>query len=146
MTGSIYTEWLRCFNERMRNRRVLLIDSFSAHQAGIDLTEDLGYALTNVRVEFLPTNATSVCQPLDQGIIRTWKAYYRQRWLRFAIARFQEDKDPDKAMNVLQAIRWGIAAWNQDVTSITITNCWLKSRVLGPSYGPITRDAAIQDG
>jgi DDE superfamily endonuclease len=113
MTGSIYTEWLRWFNERMRNRKVLLlIDSFSAHQAGIDLTEDLGYALTNVRIEFLPTNATSVCQPLDQGIIRTWKAYYRQRWLRFAIARFQEDEDPDKVMNVLQAIRWGITAWN----------------------------------
>jgi DDE superfamily endonuclease len=72
MTGLIYTEWLRWFNKRIRNRKVLLlINSFSAYQAGIDLTEDLGYALTNVRIEFLPTNATSVCQPLNQGIIRT---------------------------------------------------------------------------
>jgi DDE superfamily endonuclease len=72
MTGLIYTEWLRWFNKRIRNRKVLLlINSFSAYQAGIDLTEDLGYALTNIRIKFLSTNATSVCQPLNQGIIRT---------------------------------------------------------------------------
>jgi DDE superfamily endonuclease len=51
----------------MVNRRVLLIDGFSAHQTGIDLTDDLHYVLTNVRIELLPANATSVCQPLDQA-------------------------------------------------------------------------------
>jgi DDE superfamily endonuclease len=108
----------------MRNRKVLLlIDSFSAHQAGIDLTEDLNYALTNVHIKFLSTNTTSVCQPLNQGIICTWKAYYRQRWLCFAIAQFQEDEDSDKVINVLQVICWGITAWNQDITSVTIINC-----------------------
>lgn len=147
MTGAIFSEWLIWFNRRMINRKVLLlIDGFSAHQTGIDLTDDLNHALTNVRIEFLPANATSVCQPLDQGIIRTWKAYYRQRWLRFMISHFEEDKDPDKNMHVLQAIRWGIAAWNQDVTNVVIANCWLKSRVIGPKYGPITRSIAIQNG
>ena len=82
MTGAIFSEWLRWFNKRINGRKVLLlIDGFSAYQAGIDLTNDVDYAMTNVRIEFLPKNATSVCQPLDQGIIRTWKAYYRQRWL-----------------------------------------------------------------
>lgn len=88
---------------------LLLIDGFSAHQTGIDLIADVSIALNNVRIEFLPTNATSVCQPLDQGIIRTWKAHYRAPWLRFAIEHFEADKDPDTTMNVLQALRWGIS-------------------------------------
>jgi DDE superfamily endonuclease len=63
----------------MANRKVLLIiDGFSAHQTGVDLAANEGYALDNIRIEYLPLNITSVCQPLDQGIIRTWKAYYRQ--------------------------------------------------------------------
>ena len=79
----------------MVNRKVLLlIDGFSAHQAGIDLVTADGYTLNNVRIEFLPANIISVCQPLDQGIIRTWKAYYRQKWLRFIVSHYEEDKDP----------------------------------------------------
>jgi DDE superfamily endonuclease len=147
MTGSIFSEWLIWFNNRMVNRKVLLlIDGFSAHQAGIGLAADEGYALTNVRIEFLPPNTTSVCQPLDQGIIRTWKAHYRQQWLRFAVAHFEQDRDPDKAMHVLQAMRWGITAWREGITNTTIANCWVKSRVLGPKYGPINKFAAIAGG
>jgi DDE superfamily endonuclease len=86
MTGSIFCDWLVQFKSRTVNRKVLLlIDGFSAHQAGIDPAEDATYALNNVRIEFLPPNTTSVCQLLDQGIIRTWNAHYRQQWLRFAI-------------------------------------------------------------
>lgn len=79
MAGLIFSEWLIWFYNKMANRKILLlIDGFSAHQAGIDLTADKGYTLNNVRIEFLPANTTSVCQPLDQVIIRTWKAYYCQ--------------------------------------------------------------------
>jgi hypothetical protein len=43
-------------------------------------------------------------------------------------------------------MRWGIAAWRQGVTHITIANCWVKSRVLGPKYGPLMKSAAIENG
>jgi DDE superfamily endonuclease len=96
----------------MANRKVLLIiDGFSAHQTGIDLATNETDALNNIRIEYLPPNTTSVCQPLDQGIIRTWKAYYRQQWLRYAISHFEKDRDPSKTIHVLQAIRWGLSAW-----------------------------------
>lgn len=49
-------------------------------------------------------------------------------------------------MHVLQAIRWGLSAWQQGVTATTIANCWLKSQVLGPKYGPITRHMAVKSG
>ncbi len=35
--------------------------------------------LQNLRVEFLPPNATSKLQPLDQGIIKVLKQYYCKR-------------------------------------------------------------------
>ena len=49
-------------------------------------------------------------------------------------------------MNVLQAIRWGIDAWEQDVTETTINNCWVKSRVLSAKYGPVNREEAENMG
>lgn len=56
---------------------VLLIDNFSAHELGWKRVKEAD-ALQNTDVIFLPPNATSICQPLDQGIIRPWKAYYHR--------------------------------------------------------------------
>ena len=41
-------------------------------------------------------------------------------------------------MHVLHAIRWGINAWEQDITPDTIANCWSHSTVLGRKFGPAT--------
>ena len=49
-------------------------------------------------------------------------------------------------MNVLQAIRWGIEVWEEDVTDTTINNCWVKSKVLSAKYGPQTREEAEVSG
>ncbi|CAI5951103.1 unnamed protein product [Closterium sp. NIES-65] len=38
--------------------------------------------MSNVRLVFLLPNTTAFTQPLDQGIIATAKARYRQHWLR----------------------------------------------------------------
>ena len=140
MTGLIFCEWLHWFDNQVRGRSVaLLIDGFSAHQTGIDLyLQQHPDGLENTTIFFLPANATSVCQPLDQGIIRTWKAYYRKRWLDYVILEFENEKIPWRSMNVLHAIRWGISAWGNDVTPATIQRCWLKSRVSSPKYGPAT--------
>ena len=39
-------------------------------------------------------------------------------------------------MNIFQAIRWSIEAWEEDVTSTTIENCGVKARVLSAKYRP----------
>lgn len=91
---------------------------------GIDLyNEAFPNGLSNTTIRFLPANATSLCQPLDQGIIRTWKAYYRKKWLRYICSEYGEEHDPMKTMNVLQAIRWAMDAWGNDVTTTTVNNC-----------------------
>lgn len=148
MTDKIFKEYLRWFDQQMCGQKVvLLIDGFSAHHAGLNLLhQDYPEGLQFTTVLFLPANATSICQPLDQGIIRAWKAHYRKRWLAFVCGEYDKERDPIKSMNVLQAIRWGIAAWEDDVTPTTIQNCWVKSRVLGPKYGPQTEQAARHTG
>jgi hypothetical protein len=52
------------------------------------------------------------------------------------------DRDANKIMHVLQAVQWGIAVWANDITLVTIANCWLKARVLGPDYRPLTKAQA----
>jgi hypothetical protein len=34
--------------------------------------------LSHTKIVWLPTNATSLYQPLDQGVIRTWGHYWKQ--------------------------------------------------------------------
>jgi hypothetical protein len=138
MNAQIFREWLYWFDSQMEGRKVaLLIDNFSAHESGLEIVKEEG-GLQNVQVFFLPANATSYCQPLDQGIIRSSKAHYRQRWVQYMVDEHTADRDPNKTMHVLQAVRWGISAWADDVTSTTIANCWLKAHVLGPDYRPLS--------
>jgi hypothetical protein len=50
---------------------VLLLDNCGCHP------QDLGQGHPFIKVKFFPPNVTSVCQPLDQGIIQSVKANYR---------------------------------------------------------------------
>lgn len=123
MTTSIFCEWIKWFDCQMAGRKVvLLMDNLSAHTAGVRLAELEG-TLQNTTVLALPPNSTSKTQPLDQGIIRTFKAYYRRRWLRFMLEEYELQRNAYKTMNVLMAMRWTTAAW-KDVKESTIEHCW----------------------
>ncbi len=116
------------FDRRMAGRSVLLLlDNFSAHQSALDNVE-----LQNVRVVFLPPNATSVCQPCDQGIIRALKVHYRRHFTRWCLERWECGSNPIKEVNLLMAIRWVVSAWELDVRQTSIENCFRKSGVMGP--------------
>ena len=78
----------------------------------------------NTKVMWLPSNTTSVHQPLDQGIIQNWKSNVKKQFIMFMAQTFDLGRDLSKEMNVLRAIRWGISAWENDVTPATIQNCW----------------------
>ena len=147
MTGRVFKEYLLWFDSQMSGRKVvLLIDGFSAHYLGLNLVEnEFPNPLPNTKVVFLPTNGTSLCQPLDLGIIRTFKAYYRSQWLRYQVAEYQANRMPEKTVNVLKAIRWAISAWD-DVSPSIIHSCWVKARVLGPNHGLQLQSEAIAAG
>ena len=49
---------------------ILLIDNFFTHKLNLTLIEE-GGGLYYIRIIFLLSNITSICQPLDQDIIYT---------------------------------------------------------------------------
>jgi hypothetical protein len=71
MNHHICKEYLLWFDQQMRikgKKALLLIDNFSAHELAIEQLQESN-SLIHTKVMFLPPNATSIHQPLDQGII-----------------------------------------------------------------------------
>ena len=73
MTSEIFSECLKKVDKSMelKKKKILLfIDNCGSHK---NLS-----TMENVTVEFLCRNTTSKLQPLDQGIIRSFKTEYRK--------------------------------------------------------------------
>ena len=87
MTTDIFDAWLKRFDRKMtaKGRKILLpLDNASSH--------DKDLHLTNVKLQFLPSNSTSRLQPLDQGIIKAIKAHYRKRLMEAVLVRLDQGK------------------------------------------------------
>ena len=73
MTNDIFTEWLinadKHFKSESRNV-LLFLDNFSGHKSDLNLT--------NIKIHYFPPNCTSILQPMDQGIIQSFKMKYRR--------------------------------------------------------------------
>ena len=108
-------------NQMIKEKRnvVLFLDNATVHPPSlID-------KFSNIKIIFLPKNTTSRLQPLDAGIIQSFKSKYRKRLMRHVLARINEDllaSEIAKEIDVLQAIEWVAKAWD-DVTAKTIKNC-----------------------
>jgi hypothetical protein len=93
MTSDVFRKELSLLNQKMkiRGRKILLFaDNFSAHYTDLDLS--------HVKIAFFPANTTSVLQPLDLGIIRSFKAAYRRLMLQHLLLGLEESEtfDPKK--------------------------------------------------
>ena len=128
MNITIMNEWLHTSYRHISPvRKVLLnIDNFQAHLSSAELTPPL----PNILICWLPANSTSQFQPLDQGIIQSFKAHYRQQWLSYMLHCFNADRNPMDIMNVHLAIRWTLWSWNNYLLNTIIYNCFRKSILL----------------
>jgi hypothetical protein len=132
MTGLICEEYLQWLNNKMQGEQrkvLLLMDNFSGHELAVQLVGGL-QGLSHVRIAWLPRNTTSVWQPMDQGIIASFKLQYRKLWITFMLREYEADKNPQKTVNLLRAVQWTQAAWETSVTSDTIQRCWKKSTLI----------------
>ena len=77
---------------------LLLLDNASVHPIDIQLT--------NIRLLFFPKNSTSVIQPLDQGIIRSFKCNYRFKLMTYVLSFKKLDaiSSMDKKFDLYDAI------------------------------------------
>ncbi|XP_066146779.1 tigger transposable element-derived protein 6-like [Euwallacea fornicatus] len=124
MTREIMKEWLLDMDRRMRiqNRKILLfLDNAGSHPRDLNLE--------NIKICFLPPNCTSVCQPLDQGIIKNVKFFYRDLILKHILTKVDgalSASELAKSINILEALYFVHRAWN-NVSQATIKNCFAKA-------------------
>ena len=125
MTGTIFEKYMKMLDNKFfkEKRQVLFfVDNCPAHPVTLQM------ALKNIKIIFLPKNSTSVLQPMDQGVIRSFKCKYRTKLLSHVISQV-EGKDKtieDVKVNLLMVMNWVKFAW-ESVTQETIKNCFKKS-------------------
>ena len=70
---------------------------------------------SNIKEAFLPKNTTSHTHPLDAGIIKVWKVYYKRRLLRH-VSQVDGERSTSqivKSVTLLMAVRWMVNAWEE---------------------------------
>ncbi|CAG8563342.1 5986_t:CDS:2 [Diversispora eburnea] len=70
--------------------------------------------LSNIILHPLPANTTAHLQPMDAGIIHSFKAQYRKLLVKFRIDQFNlmDNNNIRKDINIKHAIDWIAEAWN----------------------------------
>lgn len=125
MTAVLMEEWLRWFDRQMSGRKVaLLLDNFSAHESAVERINRSKQPLQNTLIVWLPPNLASPHQPLNQGITLAWKSFWWRERIRYMLREFEAGRDPLSSINILNAIRWAIKAWEFDLSEETIINCF----------------------
>ncbi|CAJ0905672.1 412_t:CDS:1, partial [Entrophospora sp. SA101] len=86
----------------------------------------------NIRLHFLPPNTTAHLQPIDQGIIHSFKSNYGKILCKDridAFDQFQEYGTEIPTLNILNAIDWTAESW-KNVTDDVIYRCWERTGIL----------------
>ena len=138
MTGDILHQVLSKINRQLaaKSRSVtLLMDNAGCHP------HDMADRYSNIKIIWLPANTTSKLQPLDLGIIKTFKAHYRKFLLRYVLSKIDEcqtGSEVANSVNVLTAIRWISLAWDQ-IQEETIRKCFKKAGILSEDGAVVSR-------
>lgn len=122
MTRHIFSDWLKEFDADMKKqgRRIcLFVDNCTAHHVE-------ALQLTNIELQYLPANCTSLIQPLDRGIINSVKCSYRRRLIQRLLLdlRFQRETKVD----IFRAVEMLEASWRETSADVVL-NCFRKARI-----------------
>ena len=127
MATLLFEKLILDFEKRMGemgNEKVLLmLDNFFGHQV-----PNVGSRLRITHLEFLPPSTTSHFQPMDVGIISSFKAQYRKRFIEHQIDSLMLDMD--MGIDIYEAVLMVEESWHSGVTSNTIKNCWKHTGIL----------------
>jgi len=136
MLSGIWYEYLRKLNDKMRiqGRKIILITDNCPSHPRPDSPPDnyegpIPPTLTHLKLLYLPPNSTSKLQPLDQGIIASFKAAYRRQYADYMVQYFNRHGISAPKLDILASIYMIADAW-EAIPSSTISNCWKKSGIL----------------
>jgi hypothetical protein len=107
MTARFFTDWLVDVNRMMQKQQrniLLCLDNAPCHPSDIPLS--------NIELLFFPANTISLAQPLDQGVIHTFKVQYRKCLVKHIIARCAKARSVDDiVISALDAVNWINLSW-----------------------------------
>ena len=133
MDSGLFAEWVREQDRRFEREGrsvALIIDNCPAHPKINNLKA--------INLVFLPPNTTSKTQPMDQGVIRATKAYYRADCVRRFIHAIENHK-PLPSFSILDAMSILTDAWSR-VSEETVRNCFRKAGI-----GNEAQESALND-
>ncbi|UYV85013.1 hypothetical protein LAZ67_X004252 [Cordylochernes scorpioides] len=128
VTTAIFTEWFnKCFVPEVENymkemglefKILLILDNAPGHP---------NLEHPNIKVVFFPPNTTSLIQPLDQGIISTFKKYDVKFTFQFIFDKLESDTitvtEVWKQFNILNCVDH-VALAIAEIKSQTLNACW----------------------
>ncbi|KAG0432397.1 Tigger transposable element-derived protein 6 [Dictyocoela muelleri] len=134
MRTEIFCRWLKDLNDKMikENRKILLtLDNAPVHPIDVEYS--------NIELLYFPPNLTSRIQPLDQGIIKSFKSIYKRKFNNklnneYDLKSTDKYQDLIKRFKILDALLLIIASWCE-VSDETIVKCYrkaLKNSLLDP--------------
>ncbi|GFV59027.1 tigger transposable element-derived protein 1 [Trichonephila clavipes] len=130
MTTAIFTEWFNnCFvpeveaymkEKSLDFKALLIVDNAASHPQ---------LEHPNLQLVFLPPNTTSLIQPLDQGIIATFKKYYIKTTYKFILNKLENEsltvKDVWKQFPIFDCLIH-VASDSAQIRPRTLNACWKK--------------------
>lgn len=128
MTSILFEKEMKAWDLKLQaeDRNVLvIIDNCPSHP------KDLSRKLENINLHFLPPNLTSIIQPMDAGIIRNIKVFYRRELVRLQVQGLDDDTGEEK-VTVLTAMDLLAQAWSS-VREETIKKCFKEAKWIVPN-------------
>lgn len=132
MTTDLFNCFMQNLDDELRKYKkkfYLLLDNAPSHS--------LKKCFQNIEVIMLPKNSTAHLQPMDAGIIKNFKHYYR----KMLVVDYMNSLDQTKAfvVNLKKAILILHEAW-EDVKEETIKNCFKKVAIIPNLQGSYTEE------
>lgn len=137
MTSVLFEKWLRNLEFRMRKEErkiALVLDNCSSHP-------DIN-GLKHVKLVFLPPNTTAKTQPMDAGVIRCLKFYYRKNLAEMRLLAFEQQSE--FKVDLLNALQILEKAWNS-VSDKVIQNCFKKVKFMEQDEQTEVDDAEYEE-
>lgn len=129
LTQTIFKKYLTKVNDELvkKNRKILLLlDNFSGHKIN---------DFSNIKLLMFPPNTTAQLQPLDLGIINTFKQKYK-KYLTFFINNLILEQRLDVKKSFKEVTLYKVFAWIRysfdDISHLTIINCFNKFLSMDP--------------
>ncbi|XP_069823956.1 tigger transposable element-derived protein 1-like [Dendropsophus ebraccatus] len=134
VTLAVFEDWFNnyfvpsmeryCTSKDIPFKVLLILDNAPGHPADVDDFHP------NVKVVYLPPNTTALIQPMDQGVIATFKAYYLRRVIGNALQATEKNKDLTlkdfwKKYNILDAVQNIADSWDE-VKQTSMNGVWKK--------------------